>query len=122
MGKLIVNRYRVLSELGQGAMGKVYQVADTLHGDRRIALKTIQVAGEITAALRLRFKEEFRVMAQLRHPNTLEVYDFGTLDDRRHYFTMEVVPGRELADHFCVNRRLRRHEAVEIERVVGAHS
>ena len=98
MDSVIVNRYRILAELGQGAMGKVYRVADTLQGDREIALKTIHVAGEITPALRLRFKEEFRVMAQLRHPNTLEVYDFGPLDDRSHYFTMEVVPGRELAD------------------------
>src|SRR5687767_9117141 len=98
MDTVFVNRYRVLTELGQGAMGKVYKVADTLHEDRAIALKTIRVPGEITAALRLRFKEEFRIMAQLQHPNTLEVYDFGTLDDHNHYFTMEVVPGRELSE------------------------
>lgn len=97
MPELIAQRYRILAELGRGAMGMVYRVADTLQGDREFALKLIHVEGGISAAHRLRFKEEFRAMTRLKHPNTLDVYDFGQLDSETHYLTMEIVPGDDLS-------------------------
>ena len=93
---LLGNRFRILAELGQGSMGTVYRVADTLDADREVALKRLRVAGQLTPELRLRFKEEFRAMTRLRHPNTIEVYAFGHLDEVSPYLTMEVVPGLEL--------------------------
>lgn len=93
---MFAKRYKVLSELGRGGMGTVYRVADTLHGDRELALKLIQVNGTITPELRLRFQEEFRAMSRLRHPNAVAVFDFGFLDSQTQYFTMEVVHGRSL--------------------------
>ncbi|HBN10210.1 MAG TPA: hypothetical protein DD435_16750 [Cyanobacteria bacterium UBA8530] len=98
MEQLLVNRFRVLSELGRGGMGTVYRVADTLQGDREMALKTIRVEGGLTSDLMLRFKEEFRAMVKLQHPNTIEVYDYGQMDDSTQYLTMEIVPGHELTD------------------------
>lgn len=95
---LLGNRFRLLGELGQGAMGAVYHVADTLDGDREMALKRIHVAGEVTPELKLRFKEEFRAMARLAHPNTIRVLGYGPLDDTAHYLTMELVPGAELVE------------------------
>ncbi len=91
-------RYRIVETLGEGGMGVVYLAEDTTAG-RRVALKvmgkalTDGAAGEDNL---LRFKQEFRIMARLRHPNTCEVYDFGVLPDGRPYLTMEVVPGRGL--------------------------
>ncbi|MDB5099496.1 MAG: hypothetical protein JWM80_3917 [Cyanobacteria bacterium RYN_339] len=98
MNDLLANRFRVIGSLGQGAMGAVYHVEDTLHEGREAALKVIQVQGEITPDLRLRFKEEFRAMSRLVHPNTVEVYDFGQLDDASHFLAMELVPGRDLSE------------------------
>ncbi|MFN3431123.1 MAG: serine/threonine protein kinase, partial [Candidatus Sericytochromatia bacterium] len=98
MSELIANRYRVLGELGRGNMGAVYRVADTLEGDRLMALKVIQAPGAITPELRLLFKEEFRAMTKLRHPNTISVFGYGELDEKSQYLTMEIVPGAELAD------------------------
>ncbi|MCM8823696.1 MAG: protein kinase, partial [Candidatus Omnitrophica bacterium] len=46
----------------------------------------------------LRFKQEFRTMVKLKHPNTVEVYDYGVLDNGNRYITMEIVPGKELRD------------------------
>lgn len=93
---LLANRYEALRELGRGGMGVVHAVRDTLDGNRELALKTIRHEAEITEAQRLGFKEEFRAMARLRHPNTVEVFDFGQLDATSLYLTMELVPGREL--------------------------
>ncbi|MCM8774669.1 MAG: protein kinase, partial [Candidatus Omnitrophica bacterium] len=46
----------------------------------------------------LRFKQEFRTMVKLKHPNTVEVYDYGVLENGNRYITMEIVPGQELRD------------------------
>ena len=91
-------RYRIVETLGEGGMGVVYLAEDTTAG-RQVALKVMGKAltdgpgGEDNL---LRFKQEFRIMARLRHPNTCEVYDYGVLPDGRPYLTMEVVPGRGL--------------------------
>lgn len=96
MEKLMANRFHVLAELGRGGMGTVYRVEDTLQDKRVVALKTIQMQGSSTPELKLRFQEEFRAMAKLKHPNTVEVYDYGMLDAQTRYLTMEVVSGKDL--------------------------
>ncbi len=93
MNDLIANRYRTLAELGSGAMGIVWHVEDTATG-QRVALK--RVIGDVGDQAVLRFKQEFRLMTQLRHPNCCAVHDFGVLEDGVPYFTMEVVPGKGL--------------------------
>src|SRR5687768_6967060 len=88
------SRYRVLGTLGEGGMGTVFRVLDTT-SDREVALKVLaNTMGEERDFLQ--FKQEFRIMGRLRHPNTCEVYDYGRLPDGSPYFTMEVVPGRGL--------------------------
>ncbi|MDB5100841.1 MAG: Serine/threonine protein kinase [Cyanobacteria bacterium RYN_339] len=104
--EMIANRYRIERLLGAGAMGQVLLVRDT-STDQDLALKLIQ--GEVvpgsavgtypgtapgdTKGL-LQFKQEFRLMAQLHHPNCCRVHDYGHLADGTPYFTMELVPGR----------------------------
>lgn len=119
---LLARRYRVLGTLGEGGMGSVLRVHDTLT-DREIALKKIVRPGtepSQTRTLRsdasvlnltalsskgssamepsLRFKMEFRSMSRLKHPNTVSVLDFGVLEDGAEFLTMELVPGQELKD------------------------
>ncbi len=96
--EVIANRYQVLALLGKGGMGEVYRVVDQLEGDTELALKMIRSNGPITSDLKLRFKEEFRAMAKLQHPNTLKVFDYGQADECSQYLTMEVVEGQELTD------------------------
>ncbi|MBI6546926.1 MAG: protein kinase, partial [Cyanobacteria bacterium NC_groundwater_1444_Ag_S-0.65um_54_12] len=91
----LTNRYKVLSTLGEGGMGVVFLVEDAALA-RQLALKVLsKISGEAAEAL-LRFKQEFRTMTRLRHPNTVEVYDYGQLADGTPFFTMEVVPGKGL--------------------------
>ncbi len=92
----IANRYTIQRLLGEGGMGKVYQVHDSVH-DRECALKVLSQKISSEAAL-LQFRQEFWFMTRLAHPHIIQVYEYGVLPDQTPYFTMEIVPGEELAD------------------------
>jgi len=93
---VIYNRYRVVRELGQGGMGRVWLVEDTGAGNRRLALKVI--SPEVDGVKIEYFKHEFSTMTKLRHPNLIQVYDFGQTDQGNLYFTMEFVEGKGLLE------------------------
>lgn len=93
---LLNNRYDFKGQLGRGGMGVVYRVGDRQQGDRQVALKAIAGVDPNDAGAQLRFREEFRVMTRLQHPNLLAVHDFGVLEDGAPYFTMELVEGEDL--------------------------
>lgn len=89
-----IDGYRLLKELGRGAMGKVY-LARQLSLDRDVALKTIQGQWADDPAFIARFTREAYAAAQLTHHNVIQIYDLGQ-DDEVHYFSMEYVRGMSL--------------------------
>ncbi len=93
---LIANRYRVIRLLGEGGMGKVYEVFDTVR-DLACALKLLSRKLSSEEAL-LQFRQEFWFMTRLEHPHIIKVYEYGVLDDQTPFFTMEIVPGQELSE------------------------
>jgi eukaryotic-like serine/threonine-protein kinase len=87
-------RFQVLSELGQGGAGFVYEVMDRDRNDR-LALKTLRIPNAESILL---LKNEFRSIQDLDHPNLVrldELFEEGG----RWFFTMEYVPGKNFADH-----------------------
>jgi serine/threonine protein kinase len=102
-------RYRVLEQLGQGAMGTVYLARDTqLH--RQVALKVPHVRpGDADwthdRGVLGRFYREAHAAAILRHPNLCPVYDVGQIDGVP-YLTMAYVRGRPLSRYIDRNRPL----------------
>jgi hypothetical protein len=84
-------RYLPLRLLGVGGMGAVYEVEDRETGGR-VALK-VMLADD--ARRLLRFKQEFRVMAELHHPNLIRLFDLGQ-HEGQWFFTMELVDGHDL--------------------------
>jgi len=89
-------RYRILKELGRGAMGAVYLAHDQ-QLDREIALKIPQFGQDMDPGLLERFYREARAAAALRHPGICPVFDVGEIDGQ-HYITMAFIKGRPLRD------------------------
>lgn len=93
-----IGQYKVKEFLGEGGMGTVYEVEHVALG-RSYALKVLRarvVDRDDTAAER--FLREARTAARVRHPNIVDVVDFGHMPDGRPYFVMELLEGESLAD------------------------
>ena len=99
-----VDRYQVLGAIGRGGMGEVY-AAYHPDLDRRIALKVVYAGGADAAERWVRLLREARVVARLSHPNVVNVYDAGTLDEGI-FIAMEFVEGETIASG-CGRRRRR---------------
>jgi serine/threonine protein kinase len=99
-GPLRLGPYDVLRRIGGGGMGEVFEATALPHGSR-VALKTpLRTSG---AGL-WHFKNEFRCVRGLDHPNLLPVYDLGH-EDGEWFFTMEYVEGLPFSDY--VQRQVR---------------
>jgi serine/threonine-protein kinase len=88
--------YQVVSLLGRGAMGVVYQAMDLRLG-RTVALKMVLMGGLAESADLVRFIHEAEATARLRHPNLVQVFAIGS-HKQLPYFTMEYVEGGTLAE------------------------
>src|SRR5436853_3989218 len=88
------DRYEVVRRIGAGGMGVVYEAEDRERG-QRVALKTIPNPG-VEQVYQL--KKEFRVLADLSHPNLVVLYDLVVGRDAC-FFTMELVDGEDLLDY-----------------------
>ncbi|MFD0271619.1 protein kinase [Streptomyces sp. NPDC127106] len=102
--RIIGERYRLASLLGQGGMGQVWTAYDQ-RLDRRVAVKLLRpdkVAGPGSVAdeLRRRFVRECRVTAQVDHPGLVTVHDAGS-DGDELFLVMGYVEGDNLADHLA---------------------
>lgn len=87
--------YRIEAELGRGGMGVVYRAVHEALG-RAVALKMMLSGPFASAAERLRFQREAQLVAQLRHPNIVPIYEVGEVAGRP-YYTMELIHGPSLA-------------------------
>jgi serine/threonine protein kinase len=94
----VIGQYRVLEFLGEGGMGTVFEVEHSAL-IRRYALKVLRTKViERDAGAAQKFLREARTAARVRHPNIVDVVDFGHLPDGRPYFVMELLEGQSLAD------------------------
>src|SRR5690606_4308504 len=80
--------FEVVSRLGAGGMGTVFQVLDRERGTR-LALKTV---GTVDGDMLLRFKREFRALQDLNHPN---IIGYGELfeNEGEWFYTMDLIEG-----------------------------
>src|SRR2546430_10278449 len=91
-------RYQVRAALKETAATAVYRVYDVVM-KREVAIKILRHTLSEPQQL-LRFKAEFSTLASLEHPSIIKVYDFGLLQERFPYFTMEFFSGKRIAEFF----------------------
>ena len=96
MAGRILGGYRILRRVGQGGMATVYQAHEESL-NRVVALKVVHRHLSAQGDFVERFKREARAAASLSHPNIVQIYAIGEADGS-HYFSMEYVKGRTLAD------------------------
>lgn len=96
-------RYELISELGRGGMGIVYEARDPVLG-RRVAIKLMRTpfGGE---AERSRVLREARAMARVSHPNVVSVHDAG-VDGEHVFIAMQIVRGTSLRHHLEQHPRM----------------
>ncbi len=116
VGQVLDEKYRLERLLGQGGMGAVY-LATHLGTDRHVALKLIAPQLMLNPEFVERFKREARAAGRLRHPNVVDVTDFGfsgSGHDRVAYLVMEYLDGCTLSDVLAEETRLPLYWVVDI--------
>ena len=114
----LIGEYRVTEQIGEGGMGIVYAATHPIIG-KQVAIKVLKahVAGERNVVMR--FVREARSVNQICHPNIIDVFGFGQLDNGRHYFIMEYLQGETLEDKLERNARLSLEESLPLFRQVA---
>jgi serine/threonine-protein kinase len=91
-----VGKYKILGEIGEGAMGIVYKAHDPFL-NRYVAIKMISASLKADNELRERFQREAQAAASLNHPNIVTVHDFGE-EQGKIYMAMELLEGTDLRE------------------------
>lgn len=110
IGKRVGN-YVVERTLAQGGMGSVFVARHPALG-REAAVKFLGQDLEAPPELTKRFLDEARITANLRHPNIIDIFDFGELDGRL-YYVMELLEGRDLSAVMRIKRRFSCEEVLD---------
>jgi serine/threonine protein kinase len=99
LGRTLGGKFKISKLIGEGGMGAVYVGEQALgQHTRKVAIKTLHQHLSRDEKIRVRFQREVGTLATLEHPNTVQVYDFGTTDDGVLYIIMEFVLGRSIAE------------------------
>jgi serine/threonine protein kinase len=93
--QLVAGRYLLLSWLGEGGMGSVYQARD-IKLDEVVALKLLREDWVRDATALEQFRREVKLARRIAHPNVVRTFDIGD-HDGVPFLTMEFVPGRPLS-------------------------
>jgi tetratricopeptide (TPR) repeat protein len=101
IGTLIAGRYRIEDTLGAGGVGQVFRVTDISSG-QPLALKRLR--SNASSDLLSLFEREYQTLASLKHPHTVEVYEFGR-DEQGAFYTMELLLGGDLRERAPVSFR-----------------
>ena len=94
-GTTLDGRYRLIEQLGEGAMGQVY-IAQQDRPERRVAVKVLHPWLAREDKHRKRFLRESRAASRIKHPNVVEVFECGTTPEDAVYLVMELLEGRDL--------------------------
>jgi tetratricopeptide (TPR) repeat protein/serine/threonine protein kinase len=111
-GAVLAGRYKLVEEIGEGGMGRVWMAQQTEPVRRLVAVKLIK-AGMDTKQVLGRFEAERQALALTDHPNIAKVHDAGTTPSGRPFFVMELVKGIPIT-RYCDENRLTPRQRLEL--------
>jgi serine/threonine-protein kinase len=97
IGMTVLGRYEVMQRIGSGGMGSVY-VGRQQAIDRKVALKVLRTDLMNNEHVRMRFKREADIIAKLKHPNTIQLIDYGETEEGLAIMVMELLNGLSLSE------------------------
>ena len=111
-GQIIGGRYKIVKSIGEGGMANVYLAEDTIL-DRKVAIKVLR--GDLADDEKFirRFQREAQSVANLSHPNIVEVYDVEE-EEGQHYIVMEYIEGKTLKQLLQKRGALTLSEVIDI--------
>jgi len=92
-----IGNYEIKELMGQGAMGAVYLGVHPRIG-KKVAVKVLAEEFTRNREIADRFILEAQTINEIEHPHIIQIFDFGTLEDGRDYYTMECLEGLSLAE------------------------
>lgn len=97
VGTVVDGRYQIVGHLGRGGFAHVYR-ARHVHLEREVALKVLDLPqGPNAAQFQARFLQEAKIAARIKHPNVVDVSDFGVPADLgQAYIAMDLLEGHDL--------------------------
>ncbi len=108
-----IGNYKITRVLGEGGMGTVYLAEHPMIG-KRVAVKMLRPDLGTDPGLVSRFFQEARAVNEIRHPNIVDISDFGKTDDGFVYFVMELMEGRSLRERLTAESMLPLTDVVTI--------
>lgn len=112
-----VGPYTLKEVLGEGGMATVFRGVSSESGDTA-AVKILKVAAE-TPQADARFLREVQTLLKLKHPNLMQVYDWGETEQRRAYIVCELLEGESLAQRLADGRKLGMGEIQKLLRPIA---
>lgn len=116
-GKTLVERFHIMGKLGKGGMGAIYMAHDSIL-DRDVAIKTVARTNLNDQEL-MRFQREAKAACTLKHPNVIQLLDFGVLESGQPFMVMELIQGQSLAELIEQGPQSPRFVLQIIEQVAG---
>jgi serine/threonine-protein kinase len=108
-----LGEYRVMERLAVGGMGVLYRGEHPVIG-KAVAIKVLHPQMARDPSFVQRLIGEARAVNAIRHPNIVDVFNFGQLEDGRHYIVMELLDGLSLAGLLRERVRLEPHEVLNV--------
>ena len=110
--KGLIPGYEILREIHHGGQGIVYQAVQ-LSTKRRVAIKVLLEGPYASQAARRRFEREIELIASLKHPNIVSIFDSGQTTDHRQFYVMDYVSGMRLQD-YVQQKRLTLRQSLDL--------
>ncbi len=104
-GEVLAGRYAILDHIGAGGMGHVYKAEHTTIR-KLVAIKTLSRDYSAKPELVDRFLQEARAASLIRHPNIVDITDFGHAENGTPFIAMEYLEGEDLGDTLERERRI----------------